>query len=124
MKKGKKYLEAAKLVDRTKQYTKEEAIKLVKESKKKLDFIIRLTKCSPDENQRIGCDLDTFSIDLNDMYEKRQVNQACFGFFNYTRNTKVDKLKLPGGSGNMLLKYLSKMPMKKIIRYSLCLNCW
>ena len=34
MKKGKKYLEAAKLVDRTKQYTKEEAIKLVKETSK------------------------------------------------------------------------------------------
>ena len=30
MKKGKKYLEAAKLVDKTKLYTKEEAIKLVK----------------------------------------------------------------------------------------------
>lgn len=78
------------------------------ESKKKLDFIIRLTKCSPDENQRIGCDLDTFSIDLNDMYEKRQVNQACFGFFNYTRNTKVDKLKLPGGSGKYVIKVLIK----------------
>lgn len=32
MKKGKKYLEASKLVDRTKLYTREEAIKLVKET--------------------------------------------------------------------------------------------
>ena len=32
MKKGKKYLEAAKLVDKSKLYTKEEAIKLVKET--------------------------------------------------------------------------------------------
>ena len=32
MKKGKKYLEAAKLVDKSKAYTKEEAIKLVKET--------------------------------------------------------------------------------------------
>ena len=34
MKKGKKYLEAAKLVDRTKQYTKEAPIKIVKETSK------------------------------------------------------------------------------------------
>ena len=32
MKKGKKYLEAKKLVDNTKLYTKEEAVKLVKET--------------------------------------------------------------------------------------------
>ena len=32
MRKGKKYLEAAKLVDKSKLYTKEEAIKLVKET--------------------------------------------------------------------------------------------
>src|SRR5574344_1606486 len=32
MKKGKKYVEASKLVDRTKLYTKEEAVKLVKET--------------------------------------------------------------------------------------------
>ena len=78
------------------------------ESKKKLDFIIRLTKCSADENKRIGCDLDTFSIDLNEMYKQDQVNQACFGFFNYTRNTKIDKLKLPGGSGKYVIKVLIK----------------
>ena len=32
MKKGKKYVEAAKLIDKTKAYTKEEAVKLVKET--------------------------------------------------------------------------------------------
>ncbi|MDD2516455.1 MAG: 50S ribosomal protein L1, partial [Candidatus Gracilibacteria bacterium] len=32
MKKGKKYVEVSKLVDRTKLYTKDEAIKLVKET--------------------------------------------------------------------------------------------
>ena len=32
MKKGKKYVEVSKLVDRTKLYTKDEAVKLVKET--------------------------------------------------------------------------------------------
>ncbi len=43
MKKGKRYLEALKLVDRTKLYSKEEALKLVKEtSKTKFDATIEL----------------------------------------------------------------------------------
>ena len=43
MKKGKKYVEATKLVDKTKQYTKEEAIKLVKKtSTTKFDSSIEL----------------------------------------------------------------------------------
>lgn len=78
------------------------------ESRKKLDFIIRLTKCSSDKDKRIGYDLDTFSIDLDELHKKNQVNQACFEYLNYTRTTKVDKLVLPGGVGKYVIKVLVK----------------
>lgn len=78
------------------------------ESRKTLDFIIRLTKCSNDVEKRIGYDLDCFSIDLNEMYETGQVNTACFDFLNYTRTTNVDKLDLPGGVGKYVIKVLIK----------------
>ena len=50
------------------------------ESKRTLDFIIRLSKCSSDESKRIGYDLDCFSINLAEMYETDQVCKACFDF--------------------------------------------
>lgn len=79
------------------------------EQKQQLDFIIRLTKCDKlDEEKRIGNDLDSFSIDLDDMYNKNQVNLACFGFLNYTRITNIKKLDLPGGTGKYVLKLLIK----------------
>lgn len=78
------------------------------ESKRKLDFIIRLTKCSNDENKRIGYDLEKFSIDLEDIYKNDQVNKACFDYVNYTRITKIDKLGLPGGLGKYVIKILIK----------------
>lgn len=78
------------------------------ESRKKLDFIIRLTKCSLDERERIGYDLASFSIDLNELYEAGLVNKACFGFINCTRTTNVDKLELPGGLGRYVIKVLIK----------------
>lgn len=78
------------------------------ESRKKLDFIIRLTKCSVEKEKRIGYDLDSFSVDLDDMYEDNQVNMACFGFLNYTRTTNVDKIVLPGGMGKYVIKILIK----------------
>lgn len=78
------------------------------EQKQHIDFIIRLTKCDKDEEKRIGLDLDLFSIDLEDMYEKNQVDMACFGFLNYTRITNVNKLSLPGGIGKYVIKVLVK----------------
>lgn len=78
------------------------------ESKKTLDFIIRLTKCNFDETKRIGYDLDCFTVNLSQMYEMKQVNTACFDFLNYTRTTNVDKLELPGGTGKYVIKILVK----------------
>ncbi|GEM_PF-4979574 len=78
------------------------------ESRKTLNFIVRLTKCSNDESKRIGYDLDCFSINLEEMYETDQVGKACFDFLNYTRTTKVDKLELPGGVGKYVVKVLIK----------------
>ena len=78
------------------------------ESKKTLDFIIRLTKCSNTDVERLGYDLDTFSIDLSQIYESGQVGKACFGFLNYTRTTSIDTLKLPGKTGKYVIKLLIK----------------
>ena len=78
------------------------------EQKQKLDFIIRLTKCDQLEQKRIGKDLDIFSVDLDDMYKKNQVDLACFGFLNYTRITNVTQLDLAGGIGKYVLKILIK----------------
>lgn len=78
------------------------------EMKKKIDFIIRLTKCDYLEENRIGYDIDKFTIDLNDMYEKGQVDTACFDYFNYTRITNIEKLDLPGGAGKYVIKILIK----------------
>lgn len=83
------------------------------ECKQTLDFIIRLTKCSSEEGKRIGYDLDSFSINLGEMYEKEQVNKACFDFLNYTRTTKVDNLDLPGGVGKYVIKVLIKDSKEK-----------
>ncbi len=78
------------------------------ESKRTLDFIIRLTKCCSDDNKRIGYDLDHFSINLADIYETEQVGKACFDFLNYTRTTNIDRLDLPGGLGKYVIKILIK----------------
>ena len=78
------------------------------EQKRTIDFIIRLTKCDKLEERRIGFDLDAFSINLAEMYEKEQVDLACFGFLNYTRITNVDQLDLPGGIGTYVVKVLAK----------------
>ena len=77
-------------------------------SKRTLDFIIRLTKCSADDSKRIGYDLERFSINLAEMYATNQVSEACFDFLNYSRTTKIDKLELPGGVGKYVIKILVK----------------
>ncbi len=78
------------------------------EQKKTIDFIVRLTKCTRDEKDRIGFDLDSFSINLSDMYENNKVNTACFDFLNYTQITNVKRLNLPGGNGKYVIKVLIK----------------
>lgn len=78
------------------------------ESRRTLDFIIRLTKCSNDERRRIGYDLDSFSINLAEMYETEQIGTACFDYLNYTRTTNVDKIDLPMGLGKYVIKVLIK----------------
>lgn len=78
------------------------------EHKKTIDFIIRLTKCAKSGNERIGFDLDNFSINLEDMYKNGKVNTACFDFLNYTKITNVKKLNLPGGIGKYVIKILVK----------------
>lgn len=78
------------------------------ESRRTLDFIIRLTKCDAEKGKRLGFDLDAFSINLSEMYDNDQVNMACFGFLNYTRTTNVDKIVLPGGTGKYVIKILIK----------------
>lgn len=77
-------------------------------NKKTIDFIIRLTKCDANEENRIGYDLDRFSINLADMDEKKQIDHACFEFFNYTRMTNVDHIPLQGGVGKYVIKVLIK----------------
>lgn len=78
------------------------------EQGEKLDFVIRLTKCSRSEGNRLCLDLDKFSIDLADMREKNQIEMACFGFLNYTRMTQIDKIRLPLGTGKYVIKVLVK----------------
>lgn len=76
------------------------------ESKRTLDFIIRITTC--DNKQNIGYDIDSFSVDLREMRKTNQINRACFDFLNYTRTTKIDNLDLPGGTGKYVIKVLVK----------------
>lgn len=76
--------------------------------KGKYDFIIRITKCSADEDERIGYDLRTFSIDIDDMYLNNLVEKACFDYANVTKTVYVDSLELPGGTGRYVIKVLVK----------------
>ena len=74
----------------------------------KLDFIIRLTKCDKEKSNRLGFDLDAFTIDLNEMEQKRLIHKACFDFFNYTQITNVGGISLPKGTGKYVIKVLVK----------------
>ena len=73
-----------------------------------LDFIIRLTKCSPDTSQQMGYDLDTFSLNLDEKKKNNEISRACFDFLTYSRNTKITNFKLPHGRGNYVIKILIK----------------
>lgn len=59
------------------------------EQGKKIGFIIRLTKCSPDVNARKYVDLDSFVIDLAEVKDKGWASKACFDYYNYTHLTKM-----------------------------------
>ena len=74
------------------------------EQKKKLEFVVRITKCDADESKRQGADLDRFVVDL----EKEKIQMACFGFLNYNQITYVNRLKLPYGLGKYVIKVLVK----------------
>lgn len=78
------------------------------ESGRTLDFKIRLTKLDRIEENRLGFDVDNFSIDLTEMKENKRTEKACFEFFNYTRMTQINKLHLPAGTGRYVIKVLVK----------------
>lgn len=78
------------------------------ENGKKLDFKIRLTKIDKIDENRLGFDVDNFSIDLAEMKENNRTEKACFEFFNYMRMTQIDKLHLPAGPGRYVIKVLVK----------------
>uniref|UniRef100_UPI0040575765 hypothetical protein n=1 Tax=Agathobacter sp. TaxID=2021311 RepID=UPI0040575765 len=75
-----------------------------------IDFIIRLTKCSKTPQ---GYDLDSFSINLKEMYEQHQVEHACFDFLNYTRITNINQILLQEGTGRYVIKILVKKSTEK-----------
>lgn len=78
----------------------------------KVDIIIRLTKCDKNVQNRIGYDIDAFSIDFKKI-EKEQLETACFDFYNHTRITEIGKIPLVGGTGNYVLKVLIKKSSEK-----------
>ena len=74
------------------------------ESKRNIDVIIRITKLSKEENDRLGFDVDRFTIDISDI----QIDLACFHYSNYNRITPIEKLSLPKGIGSYVIKVLTK----------------
>ena len=80
----------------------------VLENKDKIDIVIRLTKCSKDPSQRLGYDLDSFSLDFNKIYQENQQQTACFDFYDYMRIINVTNLPLPHGTGKYVIKTLIK----------------
>ena len=79
------------------------------EQKRTIDFIIRLTKCSKEQEHQC-VDLDSFSINLEEMYKNHKVCTACFDFFNYTKITNVNKVVL--NNDNDSVKYVIKVLIK------------
>lgn len=75
--------------------------------KDKLFFKIRLTKCSTDENKRLGIDLDEFEVDLGELQEEGLASIACYPFVNYGRITAIGRINLPeNGFGKYVIKIL------------------
>lgn len=72
----------------------------------KLYAVIRLTKCSKDEEERLSVDLDQFEIDVSKLDD--MVNRACFPYLNFTRITDVKPMELGAGLGTYVIKLLLK----------------
>lgn len=77
-------------------------------SRDKIDVIIRLTKRDKDIANRVGLDIDSFSIDLQEVESENLIDAACFEYYSYTRITNVKKIELPVGAGTYVLKVLLK----------------
>ena len=69
-----------------------------------ISVLIMLTKCSKNPENRLGSPLDEFKIE----FENDNIEQACFEFYNTSRITNVDKIDLPAGRGNYVIKVLVK----------------
>lgn len=83
------------------------------EKRETLSVRIRLTKCDKDENNQRYFDLDTFTVDLKEEENKRNIHKACFDYFNYKRITPVESLALPYGSGKYVIKVTVKEPSQE-----------
>lgn len=88
----------------------------------KIDVCIRITKCTPNDSERISYDLDKFSIDTKD--EVNIVyNDACVPYLNYKRITNIGKIEfnLSEPKGSYVIKLLIKEPTdEKYTVQSLC----
>lgn len=72
--------------------------------KKKMNFRIRLTKLSENEDEQISYDLKDFDIDLSD---ESIIKKACFKYAERIEVTTVNKLELES-KGSYVIKILVK----------------
>ena len=77
---------------------------------KKLNFRIRLTKLSENEEEQISYDLKDFDIDLSD---NSIIKQACFKYAERIEVTTIDKLELDA-NGAYVIKILVKDSEKEL----------
>ncbi len=71
-----------------------------------LEVIVRLTKCSRNEDEQLCVDLDSFSIDTKEL--EGMIDRACYDFFSFIRITDVKDFTLEAGTGNYVIKILVK----------------
>ena len=72
-----------------------------------LSFILRLTKCAENAEDRLGLDLETYEINLAELKDKKKLNRACYDFLNYSRTANIEKITLPSNAvGGYVLKVL------------------
>lgn len=75
----------------------------------KLKFTIRMTKCAKEPENRLGIDLDEFTVDIGQLIDDNKVSFACYPFINYTRVTRIGKIHLPTNAfGKYVIKVLVK----------------
>lgn len=73
-----------------------------------LDFIVRLTKCSKNKNERLGYDLNKFTINIKELKDNNMLDKACFRFYNETRSITVSDIPLDVEEGDFVIKLLVK----------------